>query len=126
VYSMYKPIAERDDETVNALLNFYKKIYNVIGVIILLAGFAVLTFLSRFISGAPPEGANIYIIFIVFLLNTSISYLLYGYKVSLLNANQRTDVINNIGCKYSSDSGSFSYPELLCVHPFNARVYNTK
>ena len=27
VYSMYKPIAEKDDATVNALLAFYKKIY---------------------------------------------------------------------------------------------------
>lgn len=97
VYSMYKPIAERDDATVNALLAFYKKIYLVIGLIIIVLGLAILPFLDLFISEEPPKDANLYIIFLVFLLNTSLSYLLYGYKVSLLNANQRTDVINNVG-----------------------------
>ena len=97
VYSMYKPIAERDDATINSLLNFYKKIYVVIGLIIIVLGLLLLPFLDVFIKEDPPQDANIYAIFLVFLLNTSLSYLLYGYKVSLLNANQRTDVINNVG-----------------------------
>lgn len=35
VYSMYQPIANGDDEKVRGLLCFYKKVYRVIGIIIL-------------------------------------------------------------------------------------------
>lgn len=44
VYSMYKPIAEGDNETVCALINFYKKIYRVIGGVIFAFGIALLPF----------------------------------------------------------------------------------
>lgn len=97
VYSMYKPIAERDDETICALLNFYRRVYKIVGMIVLIAGVLVLPFIKYFINGDPPEGINLYVVYFIFLFNTSISYLLYGYKTSLLNAYQRTDVINNIG-----------------------------
>lgn len=96
VYSMYKPIADRDNETICALLNFYRHVYKIVGAIVLGVGILVLPFIKHFINGTPPSDINIYIVYLVFLLNTSISYLLYGYKTSLLNAYQRTDVINYI------------------------------
>ena len=96
VYSMYKPIAERDDETICALLNFYRRVYKIVGLVVLGAGILVLPFINHFINGNPPASINLYVVYLVFLFNTSISYLLYGYKTSLLNAYQRTDVINNI------------------------------
>ena len=96
VYSMYKPIAERDDSTICALLNFYRRVYKIVGLVVLGAGILVLPFIKNFINGNPPEDINLYVVYLVFLFNTSISYLLYGYKTSLLNAYQRTDVINNI------------------------------
>ena len=96
VYSMYKPIAERDDETICALLLFYKRIYIIVGIVVLFAGVIAMPFLPYLINGNSPENINLYAIYIIFLINTSISYLLYGYKTSLLNAHQRTDVLNNI------------------------------
>ena len=36
VYAMYKPVAENDTDTVCALLNLYRKIYKIIGTIIIL------------------------------------------------------------------------------------------
>jgi O-antigen/teichoic acid export membrane protein len=97
VYSMYKPIAERDEDTVCVLLNFYRRIYLVVGIVILVAGLILLPFLPRLINGALPADINIYIVYLIFLANTGASYLLYGYKTSLLNAYQRVDVISNIG-----------------------------
>ena len=38
VYSMYKPIADRDNETICALLNFYRRVYKLVGATILGAG----------------------------------------------------------------------------------------
>lgn len=96
VYSMYKPIAERDDTTICALLGFYRQIYRIIGIIILIVGLITLPFLPNFINGTPPSDINIHIIYLLFLLNTCVSYLLYGYKTALLNAYQRIDVISHI------------------------------
>ena len=39
VFNMYKPIAEDDNKTICALLNFYKKVYQLIGIFILFVGF---------------------------------------------------------------------------------------
>lgn len=96
VYSMYKPIAENDKETICSLLNFYRRVYFVIGLVILLIGSALIPFLPKLIKGNTPDDINIYVLYCIYLLNTSISYLLFGYKNSLLNAHQRRDVISNI------------------------------
>lgn len=96
VYSMYKPIAENDKETICALLNFYKRVYFIIGLAILAIGTTIMPFLKQLIKGSVPQDINIYILYSIYLLNTSLSYLLFGYKNSLLNAHQRRDVISNI------------------------------
>ena len=60
VYSMYRPIAENDDDAICALLNFYRKVYRIIGFGILIAGLAILPFLRYLIKdGAVPNGINI-------------------------------------------------------------------
>lgn len=96
VYSMYKPIADRDDQTICALLNFYRKVYKAVGLVVLVVGLMVMPFLNNLINGTPPKDINLYVVYLIFLINTSISYLLYGYKTSLFNAYQRNDIINNI------------------------------
>lgn len=96
VYSMYKPITENDEDTICALLSLYRKIYKVVGVVILCIGILLLPFLPRLIKGGYPSELNIYILYLVYLSNTVISYLLFAYKTSLLNAFQREDVISNI------------------------------
>jgi len=96
VYSMYKPIAEGDKDTICALLNAYRKIYKIIGIAILTIGLAILPVLPKLIHGSTPEDVNIYIVYIIYLLNTSVSYLLYAYKQALPNAFQRVDIISNI------------------------------
>lgn len=96
VHSMYKPIAEDDEETICALLNFYRKVYFIIGLIILGIGLAIMPFLTKLINGTYPSNINIYILYFIYLLNTSISYLFFGYKNSIMNAFQRVDIINNI------------------------------
>ena len=96
VYSMYKPIADDDNETLCAILRFYKKVYFTIGVIIGILGLILLPFLQKLIKGSVPEDINIYILYLIYLLSTVISYLLFAYKNSLISAYQREDVLSNI------------------------------
>lgn len=96
VYAMYKPIAEDDIDTICSLLNLYKKIYRIIGLIISILGIMLLPFLQFLIHGDYPEELNIQVVFLLYLLNTSLSYWLFAYKSALLTAYQRTDVTSNI------------------------------
>ena len=67
VYNMYKPIAENDTDTVCALLNLYKKIYRIVGCVILGLGLVIMPFIKYFISGSYPSDINIYILYLWFL-----------------------------------------------------------
>ena len=96
VYSMYKPIAEVDNDKVCALLNFYKKIYRIVGGVILTLGLALLPFIRSFINGEVPADINVYILYLVFLINTVIGYFAFAYKSALLTASQRVDISNKI------------------------------
>lgn len=96
VFSMYKPIAQDNTDEICALLNLYKIAYQIIGLIIFIVGLILLPFLPHFIKGSYPEGLNLSVVYLVYLSNTALSYFLFAYKKSLLNAHQRNDVISNI------------------------------
>lgn len=97
VYSMYRPIAEDDHSTICALLALYRKYYRIIGTIILVMGLAVTPFLDRIIKmDTVPADINVYILYLLNLATTVMSYWLYSYKNSLLNAFQRTDIESKI------------------------------
>lgn len=96
VFSMYKPIAEKDYDTVAALLNFYKKCYYVVGTVILFLGIAISPFLNHLVNGDCPADVNLYILYYIYLFNTVIGYFLFAYKKSLLAAYQRNDIESNI------------------------------
>lgn len=96
VYSMYKPIANDDKTKICALLNLYKKIYRYIGIFIVVVGTIFAPFLGYVISGDVPDSINIYVLYFIFLTNSSISYFAYAYKKALLTAHQRNDIISNV------------------------------
>lgn len=97
VYSMYAPIAENDTKTICALLNLFKKVYRIIGLVIAVVGLCLIPFLGNLICGDIPQNANIYILYIIYLANTVSSYWLFAYKTCLLNAYQRNDVVSVVG-----------------------------
>lgn len=94
VYSMYKPIAEDDQDMICALLNLYRKMYRIIGMIILGVGLLLLPFLNKLVKGEAPADVNLYILYLIYLFNTVISYVMFAYKQSLLTAFQRSDIIS--------------------------------
>lgn len=124
-FRLYKPIAQNDKEEVCRLLNFYKKIYSAIGVIIFGVGIFILPFLKNFISQNIPHGVNIYMVFFIYLINTVISYTFFAYKNLLFIADQRKDyesIITSItfGILYISQIffiASHKYYASVCILP---------
>lgn len=96
VYSMYEPIANHNDAKVRALLNFYKKSYRVIGCIIMAVGLAVSPFLDKLVDGDTPADINLYMLFLIYLINNVIGYFMFAEKTSLLLACQRDDLNSKI------------------------------
>ena len=96
IFSMYKPMAEGNTELINALLGFYKKIYRIIGIIVLVIGLALMPNITFFIASDYPQEINIYLVFGIYLANTVVSYFLFAYKSSILIADQRNDIEMNI------------------------------
>lgn len=97
VWCMYEPIAKNDYKELSAILNLFRKIYRVIGITILAVGMLCLPVLDRLINGEAPADINVHFLFFLYLINTVESYVLFGYKTTLLTAYQRTDIISRIG-----------------------------
>ena len=92
VYNMFKPAGEHDVPKVNALLNFYRRVYRWIGTVILLVGLLLIPFLPRLINGSYPAEINLTQLYLVYLGNTAISYFSYAYMNSIIVVHQRDDV----------------------------------
>lgn len=97
VYGMYGAVANDDSETICRLMNFYKKAFRIIGIVILVSGLIIAPFLRYLISGDVPEGINIYLLYFVYLSNTCLTYFLFAYKTALFTAHQRSDVVSKVG-----------------------------
>jgi len=96
VYCMYEPIHKHDNETICALLKLYRKIYRIIGFVILIAGLLVVPFLPNLIHGTVPQGIRLTTLYLIYLANSALSYFMFAYKSSLLAAHQRNDIISII------------------------------
>ncbi len=92
IYFLYEPIAKKDTREVCALLNFYNKIFKVIGAAILALGLAVIPFLHILISGEISSNVNVYSVFLLFLSSVVISYwTTMPYRRAVLLADQHSD-----------------------------------
>ena len=96
VYCMYKPIAENDKTTICALLKLYKKYYFIIGLVIAIIGTAITPFIPKLIKGEVPGGLNVYYLYLLNLAATVLTYWLFAYKNSLLQAHQRSDISSKV------------------------------
>ena len=52
-YSLYKPLAEKDEQKIKVLMKFYKKTYNLIGCVVLAIGISLTPFLNFIIKDMP-------------------------------------------------------------------------
>ena len=92
IFNMYKPIADGDNTRLQKLINFYKKTYFKIGFVILLLGILISPLLPSIINEIPNTKESIYLIYLLFLIDTSISYF-FSYKTALITANQKNYIV---------------------------------
>lgn len=95
-YAMYKPLAVGNRAEVSALLELYRKVYLIIGTLILTVGVALMPFLPRLIKSGIPEELNLYIIYLLSLAQTVVSYFFGAYRQSLLYAMQKSYINSRV------------------------------
>lgn len=122
VYSMYRPIAENDSKTIKALLNLYRKFYRIIGTVIFALGLCLIPFLKFLVHEALPGDVNIYLLYLLYLVNTALSYWLFAYKNALLQAYQRNDVESKIAIVITPLSYLFMLGSLFLTKNYYAYI----
>lgn len=87
-FSLYKPLAEKDYQSISALMSLYRKAYRIIAGVVFVCGIWLYFLLDFFVppQEQPPETALAYF---VFLINTVLGYLL-SYKTTLLNSDNKS------------------------------------
>ncbi len=88
VFNLYKPLAQNDKKKISSLMLLYKKAYTIIGLFVLGAGVLVTPFLDVIIKTKPNISENISLLYILFLLNTVVSYF-FVYKKNIIIADQK-------------------------------------
>ena len=93
VYKLYRPIADGDKKQIKHILNFYKKAYQIIALVILAAGLLLSFIVHIFVKEKQYTPVYIGIAFMLFLLDVLASYW-YANRKALLLADQKNYVIN--------------------------------
>lgn len=94
IYNMYKPVSENNHEKIKSLMKLYGISYRIIGIVIAICGLCVIPFMNIIIKDIPDIDENLIIIYLLFLLNTVLSYF-FTYKKSIISAYQKENIINN-------------------------------
>ncbi len=90
-YTLYKPLAEGDDDKVNTIMDIFKKVYIIIGLAIGVIGLGLIPFLD-YIVGRTSQIDDLNLLYVLFLANTVSSYF-FSYNQSLLIADQKSYIV---------------------------------
>lgn len=93
VFSLYKPLVTKDNEKIKSLMLLYAKAYKVIGAIIAVMGVCLVPFVKYIVGDVSYVEENITLLYLLFLLNSVISYF-FVYKKSLIIADQKNYVVD--------------------------------
>ena len=120
IVNLYKEVAVDNKEKIKSLLLFYKKIYRIVASIVFVIGMMILPFL-KYLTGEVGINENIYVLFVLYLLDVVISYLL-TYKRSILYANQKNYYINIVDIGYHLVMNTCQIAYLLAFKNFTGYV----
>lgn len=116
VFSLYEPIANNDHVKISKLINLIGKAYNYVALTVAVIGLCIMPFLPCIITDIH-DVPNINLLYLLFLANTSLSYV-WGYKKSLLTADQKNYVVVTIHLIILSIQTIFQIAILFLTHNF--------
>lgn len=100
-FSLYKPIANKDNEKIKSLMGLYKRAYQLIGAVILFLGLMLIPVLKYIVNFNAGVDINYYLIYLMFLFNTVVSYWFFAYRSVIIYANQEGYVLTKVETIFS-------------------------
>lgn len=100
VFKLYRPIQENDQQRLRVLMKLYKRVYLIIGGVIIVLGLCLLPLLPHLIEdydSLAALGLNATVIFLIYLFSSASSYWFFGYKTSFVEATQKSYKLTVIG-----------------------------
>ena len=116
-YSLYNPIRTNDYRRIAALMNVYKKAYRLIAAFVFTAGMLCIPFLPYLVKNAPDIKESITLIFVLYIIKNSVSYLL-AYKHTLLTASERRYEVSRIGLYFTLIRATIEFLVLYFTRDF--------
>ncbi len=120
-FRMYKPLAERDEKRIRILLKFYKQVYRIIGIVILVIGLALIPALKYLINdyeSLEALGINAALVFVLYLLQSVSSYLFFAYRSAIIKADQKTYITDIADMVVTVATNIFQICVLVFFHDF--------
>lgn len=90
-FSLYKPLAEKNEKKTKALMDIFGKVYVFISLVVLAIGILLLPFLP-YLMKEQTNIQNVYLIYLLFLLNSVLSYF-FSYRYSIIGADQKGYIV---------------------------------
>lgn len=97
--TLYNCYVVNDKEKIGAILGYYKKVNNIIAVIVTAIGCLLIPFLKYFINQEIQINISLELIYILTLANVVVSYF-FSYRKVIFQTCQRIDVLYNITSVY--------------------------
>jgi len=124
VYLIYKPLNDKDYETLKSFLNVYSKFYTIVGLLIGIIGIILIPFLPSIIKDYNSININLIPIYLLTLGNVVFSYFL-AHRRSLLDADQKA-YINSFNFSLFNIIGTiFRVVILLTIKNYNLTLLIT-
>lgn len=121
VYALYKPLAEKNEKKIASLIKVYGEAYKVIGIVIGITGICLMPFLNIIITEQPNISESIYVLYLLNLFNTVITYF-YSYRSSLLIAAQQNYIVVGINYIVTILQSLFQMLMLILTHNYMAYI----
>lgn len=93
-FHLYKLLAEKNEKEIVGVMNFYRNVYRIVALIILVIGSALIPILGQIINESSFDLSYIRIVYCIYLISTVSSYL-FSYNFTLAVADQKTYLITN-------------------------------
>lgn len=98
-FALYAPLQDFDKNKICAIMNYLRKVYYIIALVVGIAGAMCIPFLQYLIkediSTLPFALREIRLYFIIYLLNTVFSYI-WSYKRTIITADQKNYLVSNV------------------------------
>ena len=92
IYSLYKPLADKNESKIKALMDLYAKAYHTIAFVVLIVGLAFIPLLKYIIRDTPNISENLIVLYLLYLANSLMTYF-FAYKRSLIIADQKEYIV---------------------------------